>query len=67
MQQQLGSLNSQQLQDLANRLQGAQNSTEMYMALAAVLGVVVASFIIAYLINYFSNSVQQSGGYSPNP
>jgi hypothetical protein len=67
MQQQLGSLNSQQLQDLANQLRGAQTSTDMYIALSAVLGVVVAGYLIAYLYQYLFQSTQQSGGYSPNP
>jgi len=67
MEQQLGNLSTQQLQDLLNRLNAAQSSTEMYMALSAVLGIAVAAMIIAYLYNYFSEDVQQSGGYSPNP
>lgn len=61
-------IDSAQLEDLLARLQSAQNSQQMYMAIAAVLGIVVASFIIAYIYNYFANQTQQqSGGYNSNP
>jgi len=67
MQQQLANLNNVQLTELLQRLDSAQNTAQMYAALAAVLGITVAAFILAYIYNYFSQQTQQSGGYSPTP
>jgi len=67
MEQQLRTLNNTQLTELLNQLNRATNTAEMYGAIAAVLGITVAAFILAYLYNYFSNQTQQSGGYSPTP